>query len=136
MRRAGVQHPGELELQFVAPVLGRRVVEALHAGLSGVVDESVDAAEGVGGAPYEAVHGFGVPDVADAGEQAVGSGAEPGGRRGEPVGVTAAGGDAGALVEQGTDRGQADARASAGDHDGAVGEAQIHKRFLLRFSSW
>lgn len=132
----GVEHSGELQLQLVTPVLGGGVVETLHPGLSGVVDESVDAAELLGGAADEAVHGARVPDVADSGQQAVVSGAEVDRHLGEPVGVTATGGDAGTLVEQGADRGQADARAAAGDHDGAVGESQIHNSSLLQFSSW
>lgn len=132
----GIEHPGELQLQLVAPVLGGGVVETLHPGLTGVVDESVDASELLGGAADEVAHGVGVADVADSGQEAVVPGAEVGRHLGEPVGVTAAGGDAGSLVEQSADRGQADARAAAGDHNGAVGESQIHNSCLLQFSSW
>lgn len=128
-----VEDAGELQLQLVAPVLGGGLVEALHTGLARVVDEPVEAPEGVGGMPDEVPYGRRVPHVTDAGQEAVA--AEARRRLREAVGVTAAGRDARALVQKGADRGQADARAAAGDQDGPVGEAQIHDSALLWVSS-
>ncbi len=117
----------ELQFQLVAPVLLDRLVEGLHPRLARVVDEPVQASsETVGGALGELPYGVGVPDVADARVQPVGTGAQAGRGLGEPVGVAPAGRDPGAFREQGADRGQADAGAAAGDQDGAVGEAEIH----------
>ena len=123
----GGLHPGEraegVDLDDLAGrgevELDQRAVDRVDAG---VVDEQVEAAEGLDGAAYGVLAVRGVVGLAGHGDRVVGA-AERGDGLVERLGLARGQADPGALLDEPLGDAQADAPAGAGDDRGLAGEA-------------